>query len=697
MSTQVQTDETQTGGVHSNPVTSTPSPTKKRKATKCGTDAHVKRRLKGRLSALPSLPLDILYEIFTRVGPAELLNLSRTNKAFRKLLLSRQSSFVWKDVLDAVDENYYPPRPEDMSELAWVNLVWGGPWCTTCGAKAPKVSWHLRRRFCKTCKKAHLTTGGIGPSMVSFEGGWIRVTSLLPSVWARTRESYNREKQHMWDEDLYQFHAACKSIAQQCSAQADRERALDNLIGRQKKLLENINKHADLCIELEDKRSCDRGEELSSLRMQRFKQAEERLVALGYDLEDIRNWRVRQLKELRVPKPLTDRGKAVIDDIRDAALQAAPERRSRFTERQDMLTSEYVTLLRRIDPIVIPFMPSTDNLLALPWIAAAVQPDRQPSLKVFEDIEGALYGSMTDIEQWVCKRFVEFRALIPRTWVMPSATLEDTGSLTVSALVNVNERLPALDLAVYVFRCTLPSSDTSPASRLVDVPHPLTLFGLEAVAHQCNQGKDRAQLYARPQEDGYNAACQILRLVGLDPRKTTVFDMDQLPRRYILCADCPVFLKRVVPMTWRDAVKHVIDEPSHDSVAPRFILLDPLQNLYVLLKTSNDLCFRRRADPIWGCSYCTAHFNRAHIYFDLTPRNPFSEIRPLHWFSYVQARKHLTVKHNIEEVLEGRDMFALHSVHSGLECGGELPSESIKDEMRLFMKQLGECPRVGDK
>ncbi|KAI0029158.1 hypothetical protein K488DRAFT_12223, partial [Vararia minispora EC-137] len=79
------------------------------------------RRKKGSLSVLPTLPLDILFEIFMRLGPADLLHLARTNKAFRNVLMSRQSAFVWKAVLDAVGDKY-PPRPPEMSEPVWVNL-----------------------------------------------------------------------------------------------------------------------------------------------------------------------------------------------------------------------------------------------------------------------------------------------------------------------------------------------------------------------------------------------------------------------------------------------------------------------------------------------------------------------------------------------------------------------------------------------
>ena len=127
-------------------------PAKRRKTLKEATRAvNPKGRKTGRLSVLPTLPLDILCEvrgfsmrdlvhqtssidvqqIFGQLDPVDLLNLARTTKAFRAVLLSQQSRFLWKSVLDAFeggDELHYP-CPEDVSIPVWVNLIYGGESC----------------------------------------------------------------------------------------------------------------------------------------------------------------------------------------------------------------------------------------------------------------------------------------------------------------------------------------------------------------------------------------------------------------------------------------------------------------------------------------------------------------------------------------------------------------------------------------
>ena len=125
-----------------------PPPAKQRRTQKTKKSTTQAGRKKGRLSVLPTLPLDVLFEvillvvdimrwfgrsrliqIFGHLGPADLLHLARTTKLFRNVLMSRQSAFLWKEVYDAVDERDNFACPEDMSLPKWINLVHGGPFC----------------------------------------------------------------------------------------------------------------------------------------------------------------------------------------------------------------------------------------------------------------------------------------------------------------------------------------------------------------------------------------------------------------------------------------------------------------------------------------------------------------------------------------------------------------------------------------
>lgn len=96
-------------------------------------------RRRGRLELMPTMNLDVLFhvrqtrttfytkliiasiQIFSFLLPMDLLNLSRTNKDFRNLLLRRSSAAAWKAARLHVDG--LPDCPPDIAEPQYANLV----------------------------------------------------------------------------------------------------------------------------------------------------------------------------------------------------------------------------------------------------------------------------------------------------------------------------------------------------------------------------------------------------------------------------------------------------------------------------------------------------------------------------------------------------------------------------------------------
>ncbi|KAG1766312.1 hypothetical protein EDD22DRAFT_774197 [Suillus occidentalis] len=54
------------------------------------------RARKGGLSLLPTVSLDVLFEIFGFLKPLDLLSLARTSKAFQNLLMRKLNTFIWR-------------------------------------------------------------------------------------------------------------------------------------------------------------------------------------------------------------------------------------------------------------------------------------------------------------------------------------------------------------------------------------------------------------------------------------------------------------------------------------------------------------------------------------------------------------------------------------------------------------------------
>ncbi|PBK66668.1 hypothetical protein ARMSODRAFT_339790 [Armillaria solidipes] len=70
---------------------------------------------------LMDLSLDLWLEIFRLIFPADLLQLARTNKGFRNIIMKRSSIPIWC-VAQSNLSGLPAPFP-DMSEPAWANLL----------------------------------------------------------------------------------------------------------------------------------------------------------------------------------------------------------------------------------------------------------------------------------------------------------------------------------------------------------------------------------------------------------------------------------------------------------------------------------------------------------------------------------------------------------------------------------------------
>ncbi|KAK0231600.1 hypothetical protein IW262DRAFT_1345238 [Armillaria fumosa] len=78
------------------------------------------------LSLLLTMPLDILFAVYTMLSPRDLISLSRVDAKFCRTLTANNVSFVWKSVREA-DGGIEPPR--GIPEYRWVDLLFGKTVC----------------------------------------------------------------------------------------------------------------------------------------------------------------------------------------------------------------------------------------------------------------------------------------------------------------------------------------------------------------------------------------------------------------------------------------------------------------------------------------------------------------------------------------------------------------------------------------
>jgi hypothetical protein len=89
-----------------------------------------KDAVKGKLNSLTGLlqlPLEVLYDVLELAHPMDLLHLSRSSKALRSIILSKQAENVWKNAYDHYHE--LPRPPKELSPPKWTAMMFDDSKC----------------------------------------------------------------------------------------------------------------------------------------------------------------------------------------------------------------------------------------------------------------------------------------------------------------------------------------------------------------------------------------------------------------------------------------------------------------------------------------------------------------------------------------------------------------------------------------
>ncbi|KAF8996653.1 hypothetical protein BDQ17DRAFT_1249595 [Cyathus striatus] len=110
------------------------------------------RGRRGALKLLFEMPLDILFEILQLLHPLDLIHLTRTAKAVRRILYDQSAISVWKQARHTI--NGLPECPDDISEPYYAALLFEKH-CQQCLSKASQICWEYRTRWCQKCVRGN--------------------------------------------------------------------------------------------------------------------------------------------------------------------------------------------------------------------------------------------------------------------------------------------------------------------------------------------------------------------------------------------------------------------------------------------------------------------------------------------------------------------------------------------------------------
>ncbi|KIM79642.1 hypothetical protein PILCRDRAFT_823182 [Piloderma croceum F 1598] len=535
---------------------------RKRVKTKARSATKNPKGKKGRLGALPDMPLDILFEIFGHLRPYDILRLAQTTKALRHILMRRSAVSVWKDARSNVEG--LPDCPSDLTEPQYARLAFD-PFCFHCDApNVHTVLWACRLRSCQKCiNNGRFMDSSSAVHRMQLISGASHTYSILPRGSVKLGK-YSRR--HII------VTAEFDDIWAKLDALAGDKISLDKFLEERQATVAAIQSHASLCEQWYQELSTGRQEQLQGMKGRRKEAIFTKLREMGWGDEIDKNSACSLVPLtahalVKKPQELTDRIwnnikqplVEILEELKEKRLTA--ERLATFKKRQNLIA----TLLKaytRERPVteVIPGPTDVCNMDEFRTIIEDTDVDVEVTEANFKEAMNRLPQLVTE---WRITKDEEL-VHIMNEYVTPSGSRR-------------NESQPQhdhtqLELATTFFQCKICNTSISYPRILVhSCVHSLRDYWRDYDEFRCklwlnlddepwNFAGDRIGIYLR----GGPPAREIVMSCGLDPDTTTAKQMDDLDARFE-CLGCYSEYHGRLIMAWRTAVTHYHTTIDHSS------------------------------------------------------------------------------------------------------------------------------------
>ncbi|KZV70723.1 hypothetical protein PENSPDRAFT_685292 [Peniophora sp. CONT] len=540
-------------------------------------EAPKRGRLAGKLSLLPTMPLDILLEIISYLPPGDLLQLARTTKSFRALLLSRSRVPIWRRAYHLVAP--CPPAPKWMSEPAWAHLVFGGNFCHMCNARPVRVHPGLLKRVCRTCLNAHLLTRAEAKEAYVFCLDYL-FAELVSTVESKLGGQRSRPATYYWSADVARVHGRVREILEREFHEREENGLLDDdddgaIVSSKAqaaldKLKESIRqrthahkKHASKFAKWQSEVDKARTEVLESNKSTRRDEINKRLLDLGYARADVNA--LAQHREVRAEQPLTQRVwkrvlPLLVEELaRVKAERLERERLARVEDRKHAVATVYDAWLCTIPSDAIPVAPSQKEVFELPEFAKFIEEDQMIPANEVRFPQATFDAAIPRLRELVAsaghKRHAEALAKRSQTIFSANPSAPAPATSSPSEPVEISRRFNPATTAYRSGYCTHYFG-----SEVLQYAHPR--WPPEPV---------KGTFDAR----AFGAVALLCDRLGLDPNTTTPAELDALDPA-LVCTTCPLLQRRMAPHLqgrlvcgWREYAAHRED---HE---PKWRVLNP--------------------------------------------------------------------------------------------------------------------------
>ncbi|KAF6746721.1 hypothetical protein DFP72DRAFT_620029 [Ephemerocybe angulata] len=544
-----------------------------------------KRRRGKDLSLLPTMPLDILFEILGQLSPRDLLILTRTNTLFRKTLLEKNAQCVW---VSARGFHGVPEPPSDFSERRWAGLLYSNH-CQVKGCGTPgvrKVDWFLRKRICTQCKKdrymVHSKFKTKYPDLDNEILNYIPSTHVGP--WAN---GYSSNSKYYWEADIPAAAEEWETLEHAAAmGSAAAKRIFTEWKDDRARWIENILEDARVYHQWDGGRIS-----LAELnRERRLEGATSRLLQLGYQRGDIEGAISVQTDGIITGNPdVTDtiwaKLKLKLEPlvVKEKIRRLSREMADVVNSRKTLLKNMYDGFLSTLRPLERYQCPPAPFLRILPEVSALI--NAEDAVVTAQDFQPII----TNMAEHLTKYQGDFHASVIAT--IPASERDGVAN--------------PLDLAKFAFSCQAASQwGHNTCSKF--------LAGWETIAsHPCvNQWRFNETILEAniAHQVTYNPttsaiASSLIRIVGLDPKTARIADMEQRNGRFV-CGSCRVS-NNITVHNWGSAVKHGCPVYRGQTPCPAvFRLATPEETAKAQAAT---LAIFERDGRVWSCNLCGAH------------------------------------------------------------------------------------------
>ncbi|KAG1741054.1 hypothetical protein EDB19DRAFT_1908083 [Suillus lakei] len=606
-----------------------PRHVRKRSRKSVGHRAKTRLKRRGRLDLMPTMNLDILFhvrlkptkflrrtheliQILSFLLPMDLLNLSRTSKDFRNLLLQRSSASAWKTARLQVDD--LPDCPQDMSEPQYANLAFY-PHCHVRRA-LPKVSPpSLTNMYSRIATElSDLFYGHFGHDTAPDASFTLDQWSSLSRIpWTVNLNLYDLPHAIIYGtgrpKQLFLKKAFDELLAEHSKTSADEMAAL---LPTKRKHAAEVMKHAEQCQQWSQSVASSRKHELDAIRRSRQDDIVARLTEAGYEPElnyVDRFWLQDQLgTSFREPKPLNQKS---WDRMRPDLITALDDVRVRRIEdlvygpRRQILMDEYKKYLQQPPPPDAAFdvMPHAVDVAEFGPFKDLIVSSESATITATSFLSA--FQQLPDfVSSWRAKIDHEFLNLIrfPENYG-DSGKQKDSDFLQLATAAFVVESGNGSDRRLLTYPDVLSwPGFFAPAS----VPLLDELYLLRMKQFGCRMW---SAVGFSPRISVFEGTATVVQAASLDPKTTRREDMDGLDARFA-CGKCSTPGRKVV-MTWDMAVMH--SYRLHRDLQPEglewtLIEGEELKNVKDYEKEAKSPV---KADAIVYCAMCQHHVRDA--------------------------------------------------------------------------------------